>query len=166
MISLSKARFCEFSHTGYGNSFFLDWLVKLYDNSFEPPYSVSVGIFSEVRFQLIMLCRDSVIKWSCKMCCVSWFEDDRSQSLLGYILSLYWELLQIILRSGVQLRRERLDTTWTGYVVIKCRYYVILKLPRFKAWQFQNYFFVWIEQFLNCLISSMISKVTQPVIAR
>ena len=25
VISLSKARFCDFSHRGYGNGFFLDW---------------------------------------------------------------------------------------------------------------------------------------------
>ena len=56
MISLSKARFCDFSHRGYGNGFFWDWLVKLHDNSFQTPYSVSVGNFFEVRFQLIMLC--------------------------------------------------------------------------------------------------------------
>ena len=56
MISLSKARFCDFSHRGYGNRFFLDWLVKLCDNSFQTPYSVSVGNFFEVRFQLIMRC--------------------------------------------------------------------------------------------------------------
>ena len=31
--------------------------MKLHDNSFKTPYSVSVGNFFEVRFQLIMLCR-------------------------------------------------------------------------------------------------------------
>ena len=55
VISLSKTRFCDFSHRGYGNGFFWDWLVKLHDNSFQKPYSVSVGNFFEVRFQLIML---------------------------------------------------------------------------------------------------------------
>ena len=56
MISLSKARFCDFSHRGYRNRFFWDWLVKLQDNSFQSPYSVGVEDFFEVRFQLIMLC--------------------------------------------------------------------------------------------------------------
>ena len=55
MISLSKARFCDFSHRGYGNGFFWDWLVKLHDNSFQTLYSVGVEDFFEVRFQLIML---------------------------------------------------------------------------------------------------------------
>ena len=49
LISLLKARFCDFSHRGYGNGFFLDWLVKLHDNSFQTPYSGSVEDFLEVR---------------------------------------------------------------------------------------------------------------------
>ena len=58
MISLSRARFCDFSYRGYGNGFFLDWLAKLYDNSFQTPYSVTVEDFFEVRFQLIILWHD------------------------------------------------------------------------------------------------------------
>ena len=54
-ILLSKARFCDFSHRGYGSGFFWDWLVKINDNSFQTPYSVVVEDFFEVRFQLIML---------------------------------------------------------------------------------------------------------------
>ena len=45
VISLSKARFCDFSNRGYGNGFFLDWWLKLHDNSFQTPYSVSVEDF-------------------------------------------------------------------------------------------------------------------------
>ena len=56
MISLLKARFCDFSHRGYRNGFIWDWLVKIHYNSFQTPYSVSVEDFFEVRFQLIMLC--------------------------------------------------------------------------------------------------------------
>ena len=55
MILLSKARFCDFSNRGYGNRFFWDWLVKIHDNSFQTPHSVSVEDFFEVRLQLIML---------------------------------------------------------------------------------------------------------------
>ena len=36
--------------------------MKLYDNSFQTPYSVSVGNFFEVRLQLIMLCSPNIIK--------------------------------------------------------------------------------------------------------
>ena len=57
MISLSKASFFLVFSQGLRNQIFLDWLVKLNDNSFQTPYSVSMGNFFEVKFQLIMLWR-------------------------------------------------------------------------------------------------------------
>ena len=106
MISLSKARFCDFSHRGYGNGFFWDCLVKLHDNSFQTPYSVSVGNFFEVRFQLIMLCASLIylaLLWHhnhCKLLLVTCCFAPKPKIYLAIILC--WQI-NVSLLSGIRL---------------------------------------------------------------
>ena len=80
-----ESEVCDFSHRGYGNGFFWDCLVKLHDNSFQTPYSVSVGNFFEVRFQLIML-------WEV----INWLQTDCKHTTSNCSLSFFAKLRLIL----------------------------------------------------------------------
>ena len=82
-----KSEVLWFFSQGLWKRIFLDCLVKVHDNSFQTPYSVSVGNFFEVKFQLIMMWavhgytrgHKSINIWSCYL-----------KRVWGVLLTLYF----------------------------------------------------------------------------